>query len=97
MEGAVITTGAFCPDLDHLDPQVPTDPEALAEAMDPDGDGSGRNIPNLYAHLCAQEPESYPSGLWKKACSAYDLLHARPRRRAAPGCRLLPKGRRHPG
>ncbi|TDU67874.1 hypothetical protein EDD91_7933 [Streptomyces sp. KS 21] len=80
VEGTVITTGAFRPDLDHLDPQVPKDPYALAEAMDhdPGGDGTGRNFPDLYARLCAQEPPEYASNLWGRACSAYDYLHADP-------------------
>ncbi|MFJ6784521.1 hypothetical protein [Streptomyces yangpuensis] len=78
VEGTVITTGAFRPDLDHLDPQVPRDPYALAEAMDndPDGDGTGRNFPDLYSRLCAQEPEAYASDLWKRACWAYDHMNA---------------------
>ncbi|MFE5483005.1 hypothetical protein [Streptomyces sp. NPDC056527] len=63
VEGNVIVTGDFRPDLDHLDPRVPTDLYALAEAMDngPDGDGTGRNFPDLSARLCAQEPAEYAS------------------------------------
>ncbi|MFI7359764.1 hypothetical protein ACIBTP_38260 [Streptomyces avidinii] len=78
VEGTDIATGDFRPDLDHLDPRVPTDPYALAEAMDhdPGGDGTGRNFPDLYARLCAQEPAEYASDLWGRACSAYDYLHA---------------------
>ncbi|MFJ4879939.1 hypothetical protein ACIP93_32695 [Streptomyces sp. NPDC088745] len=80
VEGTVITVGAFRPDLDHLAPQVPRDPYALAEAMDndPGGDGTGHNFPDLYARLCAQEPAEYASNLWRRACSAYDYLHADP-------------------
>ncbi|MFE5718606.1 hypothetical protein [Streptomyces erythrochromogenes] len=72
VEGTAITTGALRPDLDHLDPQVPKDPYALVDAMDndPAGDGTGRNFPDLYARLCAQEPEAHASDLWKRACQA---------------------------
>ncbi|MFD9078255.1 hypothetical protein [Streptomyces erythrochromogenes] len=78
IDGTVISTGAFRPDLDHVEPQVPRDPYALAEAMDtdPDGDGTGRNFPDLYARLCAQEPEAYASELWKRACWAYEHMRA---------------------
>lgn len=80
VEGTVIATGAFRSDLDHLDARVPTDPYTLAVAMDndPGGDGTGRNFPDLYARLCAQEPAEYASNLWGRACSAYDFLHANP-------------------
>ncbi|MHA4772918.1 hypothetical protein L1085_000200 [Streptomyces sp. MSC1_001] len=80
VEGTVIAIGDFRPDLDHLDPQVHTDPYALAEAMDndTDGDGTGRHCPDLYARLCAQEPAEYASELWGRACAAYDYLHAGP-------------------
>ncbi|MFF8271417.1 hypothetical protein ACF059_29100 [Streptomyces sp. NPDC016562] len=80
MEGTVITTGDFRPDLDHLEPQIPKNPDALAEAMDndPGGDGTGRHFPDLYARLSAQEPPEYASNLWGRACSAYDYLHADP-------------------
>ncbi|WP_405546640.1 hypothetical protein OG590_40165 (plasmid) [Streptomyces goshikiensis] len=80
VEGTVITIGAFRPDLDHLEPQVPKDPYALAEAMDndPDGDGTGRNFPDLYARLCAQEPAASASDLWGRASVAYDVLHSAP-------------------
>ncbi|MDH6544107.1 hypothetical protein M2167_006664 [Streptomyces sp. SPB4] len=78
VEGTVISTGAFRPDLDHVEPQIPRDPYALAEAMDtdPGGDGTGRNFPDLYARLCAQEPEAYASELWKRACWAYEHMRA---------------------
>ncbi|MFJ6355202.1 hypothetical protein ACIQKB_37805 [Streptomyces sp. NPDC092046] len=75
VEGTVITTGAFRPDLDHLDPEVPGDPYALAEAMDTDPGGIGRNFPDLYARLCAQEPET-ASDLWQRACWAYEHMRA---------------------
>uniref|UniRef100_A0AAU2K2C1 Uncharacterized protein n=1 Tax=Streptomyces sp. NBC_00049 TaxID=2903617 RepID=A0AAU2K2C1_9ACTN len=39
VEGAVIEVGAFRPDLDHLDPRVPTNPHALAAAMNDDSGG----------------------------------------------------------
>lgn len=80
VEGTVIAIGDFRPDLDHLDPQVPTDLYALVEAMDndTDGDGTGRHCPDLYDRLCAQEPSEYASQLWGKACAAYDYVHADP-------------------
>ncbi|MGW8358852.1 hypothetical protein [Streptomyces wedmorensis] len=80
VEGTVIETGAFRPDLDHLEPRVPTTPYALAEAMDddPGGDGTGRNFPHLYARLCAQELAEYARNLWGRAGSTYDYLHADP-------------------
>ncbi|ROQ26114.1 hypothetical protein EDD98_5717 [Streptomyces sp. PanSC19] len=78
VEGTVVETGAFRPELDHLEPQVPTDPYALAALMDndPGGDGTGRNLPDLYARFLAQEPTAHASDLWGRARTAYDHLHA---------------------
>ncbi|GGV20470.1 hypothetical protein GCM10010275_72370 [Streptomyces litmocidini] len=78
MEGTVIETGAFRPDLDHLQPRVSTDPYVLAEAMDNDPDSAGRDFPDLYARLLAQEPAAHASDLWGRACSARDHLYADP-------------------
>ncbi|MFE9137595.1 hypothetical protein [Streptomyces sp. NPDC007355] len=53
---------------------MPTDPYALAEAMDhdTDGEGTGRNFPDLYARPVRPGPAEYASELWGRACAAYD-------------------------
>ncbi|MEF2529768.1 MULTISPECIES: hypothetical protein [Streptomyces] len=77
VEGTVITTGTFRPDLDHIDPQTP-DSCTLAKAMANAPGGTGRNLPDLCARLCTQEPAEHTSELRGRTCSVYDHLHAEP-------------------
>ncbi|MDQ0847739.1 hypothetical protein QFZ68_007502 [Streptomyces sp. V1I6] len=78
--GTVIDVGDYRPELDHLAPRVDADPCALAEAMDDDqgGDGTGRNFPDLYTRLVAQEGHDCAAKLWSTACQAYDYLRHGP-------------------
>ncbi|NUK54949.1 hypothetical protein HRW14_32805 [Streptomyces lunaelactis] len=80
VEGTVIDVGDYRPELEHLDPRVPAEPYALAEAMDDDqgGDGTGCNFPDLYARLVAQEGPTRAYEVWGQACTAYDVLHSDP-------------------
>ncbi|MGW4784945.1 DUF1643 domain-containing protein [Streptomyces sp. NPDC004230] len=60
----------------HLEPCVPTDPYALADRMDgePHGDGTGRNFPNLFSRLHAQEGYDRARSIWGSACTANEWL-----------------------
>lgn len=80
VQGTVIDIGDYRPELDHLAPRVPAEPYALADAMDdePGGDGTGRNFPDLYARLVAQEGHDRAAELWGKACRVYDYLRHGP-------------------
>lgn len=80
VEGTVIDVGDYRPELEHLDPRVPAEPYALAEAMDDDrgGDGTGCNLPDLHARLVAQEGPTRAYEVWGQACKAYDVLHNDP-------------------
>jgi hypothetical protein len=71
VEGTVIDVGDYRPELQHLDPSVPSAPYALAEVMDDDedGDGTGNNFPDLYTRLAAQEGHERASKAWSKACN----------------------------
>lgn len=84
VEGTTIAVGAYRPELGHLAPRVDGDPYALADAMDddPGGDGTGRNFPDLYARLAAQEGNDRAAELWGKACHVYDYLRHGPARTA---------------
>ncbi|MEV5786745.1 hypothetical protein AB0L42_38030 [Streptomyces sp. NPDC052287] len=42
---------------------------------EPAGDGTGRNFPDLWARLHAQEGYESAARIWKTASSAYDALH----------------------
>lgn len=73
VEGTVIETGAFRPDLGHLAPQIPADPHAVAEAMDnaPGGDGTGRKFslaraPELTWQASAWSGPVRPSPRWRR-------------------------------
>ncbi|MBL1086824.1 DUF1643 domain-containing protein [Streptomyces actinomycinicus] len=63
---------------DHLEARVPTDSAVLADLMDdnPPGDGTGRDFPDLYARLYAQEGYERASELWSKACKAWEFSHS---------------------
>lgn len=80
VEGTVIDVGDYRPELEHLDPRVPSAPYALAEVMDDDegGDGTGNNFPDLYTRLAAQEGHERASEAWSKACNVYDSLRHGP-------------------
>ncbi|MET9427948.1 MULTISPECIES: hypothetical protein [unclassified Streptomyces] len=80
VEGTTFDVDNYRPELQHLDARVPVDPYTLAEAMDDDqdGDGTGRNFPDLYARLLAQEGHACAADLWGKACQEYDDLHHGP-------------------
>ncbi|AIA00538.1 hypothetical protein [Streptomyces noursei] len=77
VDGTVVDVGDYRPELDHRDAYLPTDPYALATAMDDDehGDGTGRNFPDLYARLVAQRGYD-AADLWGRACAAYDYMHS---------------------
>ncbi|MGW7425765.1 DUF1643 domain-containing protein [Streptomyces sp. NPDC054813] len=74
--GTTVTVHPHLPGLDYLNPHLPTDPDQLAMLMDsdPDGDGTGRNFPDLWARLHAQEGYEEAARIWKRACIAYDAL-----------------------
>ncbi|MEU9412218.1 DUF1643 domain-containing protein [Streptomyces sp. NPDC048281] len=78
--GTTVTVHPYLPGLDYAEPHVPRDPYQLADLMDTelDGDGTGRNFPDLLARLYAQEGYVEAERIWKKACNAYDLLHYAP-------------------
>jgi hypothetical protein len=42
---------------------------------DPGGDGTGRNFPDLWARLNAQEGYEGAVRIWKRAGFAYEALH----------------------
>ncbi|MFF9410384.1 hypothetical protein ACF1B0_33390 [Streptomyces anandii] len=71
-----MTVHPYVPGLDYTDPHVTRDPNELAMLMDgePGGDGTGRNFPDLWARLHAQEGYEEAIRIWKKACIAYDAL-----------------------
>jgi hypothetical protein len=75
--GTTVTVHPYIPGFDYLDPRLPRDPDQLAMLMDsdPGGDGTGRNFPDLWARLHAQEGYEGAVRIWKKACFAYDALH----------------------
>ncbi|GGN46338.1 DUF1643 domain-containing protein [Streptomyces fuscichromogenes] len=78
--GTTVTVHPYLPDLDYTEPFVPRDPDQLADLMDtePGGDGTGRNFPDLWARLEAQEGYEEAERIWRKACIAYDVLHHAP-------------------
>lgn len=80
VEGTTFDVGDYRPELDHLAPCVDADPYGLADVMDDDqgGDGTGRNFPDLYARLVAQEGHDRAAELWGKACHIYDYLRHGP-------------------
>ncbi|MGW2612735.1 DUF1643 domain-containing protein [Streptomyces mirabilis] len=74
--GTTVTVHPYVPGLDYADPHVPKDPDQLATLMDGDsgGDGTGRNFPDLFARLYAQEGHEGAIRIWKRACFAYDAF-----------------------
>ncbi|GAB1331739.1 DUF1643 domain-containing protein [Streptomyces sennicomposti] len=72
--GTTVTVHPYIPGLDYADPHVTRDPDELAMLMDgePGGDGTGRNFPDLWARLHAQEGYEEAVRTWKRACIAYD-------------------------
>ncbi|EPH46894.1 hypothetical protein ABT390_33870 [Streptomyces aurantiacus] len=77
VEGTTIHVADYRPELEHLDPRVPTDPYALADAMAEEqaADGTGRNFPDLYTLLIAHAGDTRAADLWNRACHLYDFLH----------------------
>ncbi|MFD9005939.1 hypothetical protein ACFV0T_34175 [Streptomyces sp. NPDC059582] len=69
-----VTVHPYIPGLGYTDPQVPTDPYQLATLIgdDLDGDGTGRNFPDLWARLHAQEGYERAVRIWRRASSIYD-------------------------
>lgn len=80
VEGTVIGVDGYRPELEHLDPRVPAEPYALAEAMGDieGGDGTGRNFPDLFVRLVAQEGPTRAHEVWGQASNAYDYLRRGP-------------------
>ncbi|MFF7764272.1 DUF1643 domain-containing protein [Streptomyces griseorubiginosus] len=62
---------------EHIEARVPTDSYALADLMDEEkgGDGTGRDFPDTYARLCAQEGDERARDLWLKACNTWEATH----------------------
>ena len=75
--GTTVTVHPYVPGLDYLDPYLPRDPYQLAMLMDsdPHGDCTGRNFPDLWARLHAQEGYGRARDMWGRACATYDALH----------------------
>ncbi|MFG2424977.1 DUF1643 domain-containing protein [Streptomyces sp. NPDC048448] len=75
--GTTVSVEPYLPELDHIHPQLTTDPDHIATQMDSEaaGDGTGRNFPDLWARLPAQEGYGSAALIWKTASSAYDALH----------------------
>ncbi|GHE34264.1 hypothetical protein [Streptomyces capitiformicae] len=72
--GTTVPAHPYVPGLDYLDPRLPRDPDQLATLLDGDlgGDGTGRNFPDLWARLQAQEGYEEAARIWKRACIEYD-------------------------
>lgn len=72
--GTTVTVHPYIPDLDYTDPHVTTDPIEVATLLDrePAADGTGRNFPDLWARLQAQEGYEEAARIWTRACMAYD-------------------------
>lgn len=72
--GTTVSVHPYLPGLDYADPHVPKDPYELATLMhcEPGGDGTGRDFPDLWSRLYAQEGYEGAVRIWKRACAAYD-------------------------
>jgi hypothetical protein len=66
-----VSVEPYLPEHDHIDPHLAKDPDHIATLMDsePAGDGTGRNFPDLWARLHAQEGYESAARIWKTACA----------------------------
>lgn len=75
--GTQIEVTVYDPTLDHHAPYESTDPYALAEQMDQDGDdGTGISFPDTYSRLWAQCGHTEATRVWTRACNAYEWLQS---------------------
>ncbi|MCX4579899.1 hypothetical protein OHB41_43400 [Streptomyces sp. NBC_01571] len=72
-----MTVYPYLPRVEYIRPWLTRDPAHISTLMDaePGGDGTGRDFPDPWARLHAQEGHESAARIGKTACSVYDALH----------------------